>query len=145
MRRLLTFALAALLAFGSFGCASTNAGGAAKPQVRLGAKNVGTATTGAPNVARGKASWYGKEYRGRKTASGEVFDPAKLTAATNSSYRFGTRLRVTATDSGRSVIVRVNDRFGNHRNRLIDLSEAAFARIAPLERGVTEVTVEIIP
>lgn len=144
MRRLLSFALAAILALAGFGCASTET--AAKPQVRLGAKSLGTATTGASaqNMARGKASWYGKEYRGRKTASGEVFDPAKFTAATNTSYRFGTRLRVTATDSGRSVIVRVNDRFGNHRNRLIDLSEAAFAKIAPLERGVTEVTVEIV-
>ncbi len=70
------------------------------------------------------ASWYGPDFHGRTTASGERFDERALTAA----YRvlpFGTRLRVTCAATGRSVVVRINDRGPYVAGRAIDLSRAA--------------------
>lgn len=85
------------------------------------------------------ASWYGKKYRGRPTASGEIFDPAGLTAA-HPSLPFGTLLEVRNLADGRSVVVRINDRgpFGGTRD--IDLSEAAARRIGLIGPGVAPVT-----
>ncbi len=97
-----------------------------------------------PAAERGKASWYGDDFRGRPTASGEPYDPDALTAA-HPSLSFGTRVRVTAAATGRSVTVRINDRFGGHRGRIIDLSRASFAAIAPLDAGVIDVQVEPLP
>ncbi|HSV29023.1 MAG TPA: septal ring lytic transglycosylase RlpA family protein [Candidatus Omnitrophota bacterium] len=73
------------------------------------------------------ASWYGEKYRGKRTASGERFDPMGLTAA-HPSLPFGTRLRVTGAD-GRDVVVRINDRGPFDRPGGIDLSQAAARRI----------------
>lgn len=97
-----------------------------------------------PSGEAGKASWYGDEFRGRPTASGEPYDPDALTAA-HPSLPFGTRVRVTAGATGKSVTVRINDRFGGHRGRIIDLSRASFASIAPLAAGVIDVRVEPVP
>ena len=63
----------------------------------------------ASGVQTGKASWYGDAHQGKKTASGETYDMHTLTAA-HRTLPFGTRLRVTNVDNGRSVVVRVNDR-----------------------------------
>lgn len=91
------------------------------------------------------ASYYGKGFHGRGTASGEVFDENKFTAA-HRTYSFNTYLRVTNTDNGKSVIVKVNDRGPySSKNRVIDLSKAAFQAIAPLSNGVIPVTLEEIP
>jgi rare lipoprotein A len=86
------------------------------------------------------ASWYGEAHRGRPTASGAPFDPDALTAATW-THDFGTRLAVTA--GAHTVVVTVNDR-GPARvlNRCVDLSAAAFARLADLDVGLIDVTVE---
>jgi rare lipoprotein A len=73
---------------------------------------------------RGKASWYGAFHHGRRTASGEIFNQNALTAA-HRSLPFGTRLRVTNHQTGRSTVVRVNDRGPFKANRIIDLSRAA--------------------
>lgn len=102
------------------------------------------AATVAPAVAgteRGLAVWYA---RGKMTASGERFDKRKLTAA-HKTLPFGTRVRVTAERNGKSVVVRINDRgpYGNPR-RIIDLTEAAAAKIDLIDLGVTAVTVEIL-
>lgn len=70
----------------------------------------------------GVASWYGREFAGRKTASGERFDPAQYTAA-HRTLPFGSKVRVT--HNGRSVVVRINDRGPFHGGRVIDLSQAA--------------------
>ncbi len=92
-------------------------------------------------AAVGIASWYGPELAGRPTASGEPFNPAAMTAA-SWSYPFDTLLEVTNLVDGRAVIVRVNDRGPARRlNRLIDLSQSAFARIADLEQGLVRVRV----
>jgi rare lipoprotein A len=73
---------------------------------------------------RGKASWYGAFHHGRRTASGEIFNQNALTAA-HRTLPFGTRLRVTNQQTGRSILVRVNDRGPFKANRIIDLSRAA--------------------
>lgn len=88
------------------------------------------------------ASWYGKRYRGRPTASGEAFDPAALTAA-HPTLPFGTLVEVINADDGRRVVVRVNDR-GPANGRGIDLSEAAARRIGLIERGVAEVGLRMV-
>jgi rare lipoprotein A len=85
----------------------------------------------------GGASWY----RDTQTASGERYDPDALTCA-HRTRRFGTRLRVTHRD--RSVTVRVNDRGPYVRGRIVDLTPAAFRKLAPLDRGVVTVTVEVV-
>jgi rare lipoprotein A len=70
------------------------------------------------------ASYYGQEFAGRRTASGEKFNPNAMTAA-HRTLRFGTRVRVTNSSNGRSVIVRINDRGPFVKGRAIDLSRAA--------------------
>jgi rare lipoprotein A len=79
-------------------------------------------------VAAGMASYYGRELAGNRTASGERFNPADLTAA-HRTLPLGSRVRVTNPRTGDSVIVRINDRGPFHGNRLIDLSEAAARQI----------------
>jgi rare lipoprotein A len=74
-------------------------------------------------VGRGVASWYGARFAGRRTASGETFDPTEYTAA-HRTLPFGSTVRVTS-DSGRSVVVRINDRGPFSRGRVIDVSQAA--------------------
>jgi rare lipoprotein A len=94
---------------------------------------------------RGIAIWYGADWHGKKTASGERFDRHALTAA-HRSLPLGTRVRVTVLSSGRQVIVRVNDRgpYGRDRRRIIDLSEAAARELGILERGSARVLLEIL-
>ncbi len=94
-------------------------------------------------VQRGKASWYGRRFQGRKTASGERFDRRKLTAA-HRKLRFGTRVRVTNLDNGKSVVVRINDRGPFGRGRIIDVSEAAARRLDMIRAGVVRVKVEVV-
>lgn len=88
----------------------------------------------------GTASWYGEAYRGRTMANGQPFDPAALTAA-SWAFPLGTRVRVT--HAGRSVVVTITDRGParrlHRRGRVIDLSEAAFARLTPTRAGLIQV------
>lgn len=93
--------------------------------------------------ATGEASWYGDPFTGRTTACGEVFDPTQLTAA-HQTLPCHTMVRVVAVETGRSVVVRINDHFPGTRGRIIDLSQAAFAAISPLERGVLPVRLEVL-
>ncbi len=87
------------------------------------------------------ASYYGPKYHGRKTSSGEVFDMYQLTAA-HRAFAFGTKLRVTNLENGKSVVVRVNDRGPFVGDRIIDLSYAAAKQIEMLSTGVVEVKLE---
>lgn len=88
------------------------------------------------------ASWYGAEYQNRPVAcGGERFNPAALTAA-HPSLPCGTRVRVVNPANNRSVIVRINDRGPFTGRRSIDLSRAAFQRLAPLSRGVIRVRLQ---
>jgi peptidoglycan lytic transglycosylase len=89
----------------------------------------------------GLASFYADKYNGRRTSSGEVFDQRKLTAA-HKSLPFGTKLKVTNPDNGRSVIVTVNDRGPFVRGRVLDLSKAAASKIGLIGKGVGVVKME---
>ncbi|MCB2153989.1 septal ring lytic transglycosylase RlpA family protein [bacterium] len=93
--------------------------------------------------ATGEASWYGPGFAGRPTASGEIFNPDQLTAA-HGNIPLGSVVRVTNLENGRSVVVRVNDRFPGTKGRIIDLSRASFASLAPVERGVIPVRLEVL-
>jgi rare lipoprotein A len=86
----------------------------------------------------GEATWYGPRHAGRLTSNGERFDPRKMTAA-HPSLPLGTMVRVTDMSTGRSVIVRVNDREPPHGVRCIDLSEGAAIALGIHSRGVAEV------
>jgi rare lipoprotein A len=96
----------------------------------------------AGTVAIGTASWYGPGYHGKLTSSGERFDQDGLTAA-HASWAFGTRLRVTLLSTGRSVVVRVNDRLPR-RDRLIDLSRGAARQIGLIGPGTGRVKLEVL-
>ncbi|MEM6784440.1 MAG: septal ring lytic transglycosylase RlpA family protein [Bacteroidota bacterium] len=94
--------------------------------------------------ASGTASWYGYKYAGRPTANGETFDPEGLTAA-HRTLPFGTRVRVTRTDSGAEVIVRINDRGPEPQDRIIDLALGAAREIDMVNDGLAAVRLEILP
>ena len=88
----------------------------------------------------GSASYYNEGFAGKSTANGEVYDPYAMTAA-HRTLPFGTKLRVWHQD--KSIIVRINDRGPYHSSRILDLSEKAFSRLAPISRGVIEVKFEV--
>jgi rare lipoprotein A len=81
------------------------------------------ADASAKPLQRGAASWYGPGFHGRKTASGERFNTHAMTAA-HKSLPFGTKVRVVNEKTGRSVVVRINDRGPYAHGRIIDLAQA---------------------
>jgi len=81
----------------------------------------GSIAVGSP-AGTGHASWYGPGFHGRRTASGETFSANAMTAA-HRTLPFGTRVRVVHEETGRSVVVRINDRGPFHRGRVIDLAK----------------------
>ena len=95
-------------------------------------------------VLHGEASYYGAAFAGRKTASGEVFEPRKYTAA-HRTLPFGTVLRVTRLDTKDVVYVKVNDRgpYGK-KGRILDLSTAAAETLGMLRRGIADVRADIV-
>ena len=97
--------------------------------------------SGRPQI--GIASWYGEEFHGRLTASGEIFDMYKLTAA-HRELPLGKRVRVTNLKNHKSVVVKVNDRGPFVRGRIIDLSYAAADKIGMIGNGITKVRLEIV-
>ncbi len=94
-------------------------------------------------LGSGTASWYGKRFAGRPTASGEPFDPALYTAA-HRDLPFGSMVLVTYPRTGRSVVVRINDRGPWSRSRVIDLSEAAAAELGLKSAGHGEVELRLV-
>ncbi|HEU5055101.1 MAG TPA: septal ring lytic transglycosylase RlpA family protein [Kofleriaceae bacterium] len=96
-------------------------------------------------VLRGRATYYGDKFHGRKTASGERFSQHKMTAA-HRSLPFGTMVRVTNLSNGKSVVVRINDRgpWGRDRRRIIDLSKRAARALDFMRAGWTRVKVEVL-
>jgi rare lipoprotein A len=91
----------------------------------------------------GIASFYANKFHGRRTASGARYDKRALTCA-HRKAPFGSRLRVTDIESGRSVVVTVNDRGPFTRGRVVDLSLAAARKLRIVARGVARVRVEPI-
>ncbi|HEX4445372.1 MAG TPA: septal ring lytic transglycosylase RlpA family protein [Polyangiaceae bacterium] len=124
------------------GCAHTQQRGEREPAYET------AAGPGQP-VARaevqvGYATWYGAALAGHRTASGERFDPSKMTAA-HRTLPLGTWVEVTRIETGESVRVRITDRgpFG-HKERIIDLSREAARELGMLKTGVAQVKVTIL-
>jgi len=92
---------------------------------------------------RGIASWYGYDGSGNRTASGERYNPEGLTAA-HRSLPMGTKIRVTNTRNGRSVVVRINDRGPYIRGRIIDLSAGAARLLGMIGSGLAPVSLEVL-
>ncbi|HEU4699363.1 MAG TPA: septal ring lytic transglycosylase RlpA family protein [Gemmatimonadales bacterium] len=103
---------------------------------------------GAGRVETGLASWYGPKFHGRRTASGERFDRHALVAA-HPTLPFGTRVRVSRVETGKSVVVRIVDRGPAAGPRadgvVIDLSEAAAKHLGFRRDGRTRVRLEVLP
>jgi len=87
----------------------------------------------------GKASFYAEPYHGRATASGSIYNKYEFTAASE-WLPMGSKWVIQSNATGRMVVVEITDRFPSTKGRMIDLSEAAFRAIAPLEKGVIAVT-----
>lgn len=95
------------------------------------------------NVMYGKASYYGDEFNGNKTSSGEIFNNKKFTAA-HKTLPLGTFVKVTNLLNGKSVIVKINDRGPHIEGRVIDLSRAAAEELDMIREGVVDVKLEVL-
>ena len=91
----------------------------------------------------GVASWYGRDFHGRLTANGEIYDMHSISAA-HTTLPLPCYVRVTNLDNGRSIVVRVNDRGPYHRNRVIDLSIGTAKALDFYSRGLARVRVEYV-
>ena len=92
---------------------------------------------------QGVASWYGKEFHGRKTSNGETYDMYAMTAA-HKTLPLGVNVRVTDLNNGRSVVVRINDRGPFVAGRIIDLSYAAARDLGIVDTGTAPVRIEAL-
>lgn len=90
---------------------------------------------------QGISSWYGTPFHGRKTASGETFNMHSLTAA-HRTLPLGSKVKVTNTSNGKSVILKINDRGPFHGNRVLDVSKAAATQLGMLSKGTSHVSIE---
>ncbi len=126
------FALLALAAIGIAGCGHR----AARAKIPVAPARIGATETGI-------ASWYGIPYHGRQSASGEIYDMQKLTAA-HRMLPFQTWVEVTNLTNGKRVDVRINDRGPFARGRIIDLSQAAARDIEMLGPGTARVRLRVI-
>lgn len=91
----------------------------------------------------GTASWYGEEFQGRRTSSGEPYDMYAMTAA-HRTLPLPSYVEITNLDNGKVVVVRVNDRGPFHDGRLIDVSYAAAHRLGMLGRGTARVKIRVL-
>jgi rare lipoprotein A len=112
-----------------------------KPQTSA-TKQEGSPSIEAPEGVEGKACYYAKRYNGRRTSSGAIYNPQKLTAA-HPTISYGTRVKVVNLANNRSVVVTVNDRCRKRSFELIDLSRAAARELGFLGKGMARV--RIIP
>ena len=94
-------------------------------------------------VQHGVASWYGGEFHGRPTSSGEIYDMYQLTCAHN-TFPLGTIVMVTNLENGRSLELKVNDRGPFAKERILDVSYAAAQMLGMWEKGTALVKVEVI-
>ncbi len=101
------------------------------------------AAAGPPKTFSGKVSWYGPGFDGRKTASGEIFDMRKNTAA-HLKLKFGTKVLVENPRTGKTVVVKVNDRGPYAKGRVMDLSRGAAEKLGTLLGGVAFVDCTVL-
>jgi|TARA_R110000822_G_scaffold6158_2_gene25823 rare lipoprotein A len=97
----------------------------------------------AGHTETGQASFYSDRHQNQKTASGELYKADQATAA-HRTLPFGSRVRVTNTRNGKSVVVRINDRGPFVRGRIIDLSRSAFSSIGATSAGLLDVKIEVL-
>lgn len=95
------------------------------------------------NIEKGTASYYGKSFEGRKTASGEILRNDSLTAA-HKTLKFGTIVKVTNLKNDSVVVVKINDRLPKSSTRVIDLTIGAAKQLNFIKAGLTPVTLEIL-
>jgi len=91
----------------------------------------------------GQASYYGDIYQNKKTASGDLYQHNQKTAA-HKTLPFGSNVKVTNTNNGKSIIVKINDRGPFVKGRIIDLSKSAFTSIGTISTGVINVNIEVV-
>ena len=91
----------------------------------------------------GTASYYADKFNGRKTANGETYSSSKLTAACN-VLPLGTWIKVTNLKNNKSIIVKVNDRLHPKMKRIVDISKVGAERLGYVNRGLTNVKVEVV-
>ena len=102
-----------------------------------------SADSGIGHVQKGIASYYHDSLHGRKTASGQRYNKHRLSAA-HKTLPLGTKIRVTDTKTGRSIVVRVNDRGPFVKGRVVDLSKAAAQELGIINRGIAKVDVKVL-
>jgi len=95
------------------------------------------------SIEIGVASYYGEKFHGKKTASGEIFDMYKISAA-HKEYPLGTIVRVTNLNNGKSLVLKINDRGPFIKGRIIDLSYAAAEELDFVLEGTTTVKIEVL-
>ncbi len=100
-------------------------------------------TIAAGTVFYGKASYYGDEFNGRKTANGEIYEGDKITAA-HKTLPFGTMIKVRNLNNNKEIVVRVNDRGPFVSGRIVDLSYAAAKSLDMIRDGVVDVEITVI-
>jgi rare lipoprotein A len=103
---------------------------------------VGMVGVAAAQSEEGTANFYGDKFQGKKTASGEVFDKDGLTAA-HKKLPFGTKVKVTNVENGKSVVVTVNDRMGASNPAVIDVTRRAADELGFGSSGKAKVKVEV--
>ena len=147
MRRRLADSLAVVLSVASLGAgaasgpSSLEAATVTKPLITVSGHN--TRKARAPKAYQvGTASWYGEQFQGKETASGEPFDMRDFTAA-HPSLPLGTYVRVTNLSNARSVILRINDRGPFVDNRIIDVSYNAARALGFKDRGLQKVRLDL--
>ncbi|NLC28699.1 MAG: septal ring lytic transglycosylase RlpA family protein [Campylobacteraceae bacterium] len=91
----------------------------------------------------GVASWYGKDFHGKKTSNGEIYNMYDMTAA-HKTLPMNTMVKVTHLENGKNLVVRINDRGPFVKSRIIDLSHTAAARIDMIQKGTAPVRVEVV-
>lgn len=98
----------------------------------------------AADVKDGVASYYHDKFEGRQTATGEIFDNDRFTAASN-QFKLGSYVKVTNLNNGEVIYVRINDRMAKSNTRVIDLTSLAAKKLEFHKKGITKVKVEIVP
>ncbi len=116
----------------------------AKGTIKVGRGVVGAATYPLRDrEIEGIASWYGEDFHGKKTASGETYNMYDLTAA-HRTLALGSRVKVTNLDNGKEVVVRINDRGPFAKGRIIDLSFEAARRLDMISEGTGRVKLTVL-
>ncbi len=92
---------------------------------------------------KGIVSYYGKEFHGKKTANGEIFDQRAMTAA-HKTLPFNCRVKVLDLETGNSIVVRINDRGPFAKGRILDLSQGAASKLGMIEKGTAKAVIKVL-